>query len=308
MNITMRYNCHRDPRRIIFAAVLSLITGHLIHAAFTGDDDSRAKPDLSFKCIQNTEAFTLHARLSHWTGEREVTIIGTVIIFNHISGLDTVELDQVNADLNGEAEYVMIKDPGNPTESEEGFTFQAVFEGNLQYEPAVAEVNVRPLAMELDFMIEDSAKFILVKAHETGPEGIQVPLEETDVYFYAARSFSLLPVGDGWFEGGMAMADFPVSLPGDPGGNLTIHARIEDHELYGNVEVVKVKDWGLARPPVVVKKRRGLGDTDAPLWMVYTLIVLLSIVWFHYLYMFYIMFKIKKLESKQKVRNDKSIE
>jgi hypothetical protein len=67
-----------------------------------------------------------------------------------------------------------------------------------------------------------------------------------------------------------------------------------------------VKDWGLARPPVIVKKRRGLGDTDAPLWMVYTLIVLLSIVWFHYLYVFYVMIKIKKLRRNQEVNYDRS--
>ncbi|MCK4855668.1 MAG: hypothetical protein KAT31_15425, partial [Bacteroidales bacterium] len=114
-------------------------------------------------------------------------------------------------------------------------------------------------------------------------------------YFYVPRSFSLLPVGEEWFEGGKAQLNFPTTLPGDSIGNLTIIARIEDHELYGNVEAVAMKDWGLAMPRVVVKNRRGLGDTDAPLWMVYTLIVLLSVVWFHYLYVFYLMIKIKKL-------------
>ena len=56
-----------------------------------------------------------------------------------------------------------------------------------------------------------------------------------------------------------------------------------------------------SQPNVVVEKRRGLGDTDAPLWMVYTLIVLLSVVWFHYLYVFFIMYKINRLRSNKEV-------
>ena len=41
--------------------------------------------------------------------------------------------------------------------------------------------------------------------------------------------------------------------------------------------------------------KRGLGDTNAPLWMVYTLIILLSLVWFHYLYIIITVFRIRWL-------------
>ena len=41
--------------------------------------------------------------------------------------------------------------------------------------------------------------------------------------------------------------------------------------------------------------KRGLGDTDAPLWMVYTLITLLSLVWFHYMYIIITVFRIRWL-------------
>ena len=57
-------------------------------------------------------------------------------------------------------------------------------------------------------------------------------------------------------------------------------------------------NWG--RPiQRVVEKKRGLGDTDAPLWMVYTLIILLSAVWFHYFFVIYQIVRIKSEGKKQ---------
>ena len=55
-------------------------------------------------------------------------------------------------------------------------------------------------------------------------------------------------------------------------------------------------NWGIP-VPLAEEKRRGLGDTDAPLWMVYTLIILLSAVWFHYLYVIYMIIKIKIVDK-----------
>jgi hypothetical protein len=93
--------------------------------------------------------------------------------------------------------------------------------------------------------------------------------------------------------------EFPVTLPGDSVGNLTITASIEESRNYGTLEVQAVKDWGMGREPVVVEQRRGLGDTDAPLWMVYTLITLMSAVWFHYLYLLYMLYVIKHKGKKK---------
>ena len=86
--------------------------------------------------------------------------------------------------------------------------------------------------------------------------------------------------------------EFPVTMPGDTMGVLTIISKIEDDDFYGNLESIGKINWG--QPvPLANEKHRGLGDTDAPLWMVYTLIVLLSVVWFHYFYIIFGILKIK---------------
>jgi hypothetical protein len=257
--------------------------------------ESKVAPDFSFSCTQNSEQFILKTRLSYWNGERDIPLRGSEVNFYHLAGEESQPLGTVQTDMEGEAVYRIDKQ-SDRLNSEEGFyTFSAVFGGNPDYEMSEDMVSVKPLEMSLDFIEIDSVKTIVARAYERDHEGKRIPLEDTDVYFYVPRSFSLLPVGEEWFMSGRAAVDFPTTLPGDSTGNLTIVARIEDNELYGNVEAEAVKDWGKAIPRVIVEKRRGLGDTDAPLWMVYTLIVLLSIVWFHYLYVFYVMIKIKKL-------------
>ena len=81
-------------------------------------------------------------------------------------------------------------------------------------------------------------------------------------------------------------------MPGDTSGIITIIVKVEEDRSYGTVETLGKINWGI---PLLVtrEKDRGLGDTDAPLWMVYTLITLLSIVWFHYADVIYMIIKIR---------------
>lgn len=295
MKKAIHYRSPASLISIITLLVLFFCTSGTGFAVFASQDESKEYPDFSFRCIQNNQEFVLRTRLSFWNGERDISISGALVIFYNDAGEDTRQLEAVATDMNGEAEFRIMKGSGRLISVEDNYTFRALFKGSHQYELSEDMVEVRPLNLHLDFIEVDSVKTIVAKASEMDQEGNLIPLEATDVYFYAPRSFSLLPVGEEWFEGGRAQLDFPTTLPGDSIGNITIIARVEDHELYGNVEAVAVKDWGLAMPRLVVKNRRGLGDTDAPLWMVYTLIVLLSVVWFHYLYVFYVMIKIKKL-------------
>jgi hypothetical protein len=283
--------------RILIPAIMVLLfsTCRTSFAILAFQEESKISPDFNFSCVQNDKEFILKARLSHWTGERDVFINQAMVVFYNIAGEESRQLAAVATDMSGESVFHIEKGSDSLTSLEENYTFRAVFRGSHEFEMSEDVVEVKPLSMSLEFIDVDSKKTILARAFEVDQEGNRIPLEDTDVYFYVPRSFSLLPVGEEWFMEGMAQVDFPTSLPGDSIGNLTVIARIEDHELYGNVEAIAVKDWGLAMPRVVVEKRRGLGDTDAPLWMVYTLIVLLSIVWFHYLYVFYLMIKIKKL-------------
>ena len=295
------YSIPRTVAVILWLVLLSWGPGPGNREIFSSPERPKLAPDFSFSCTQQDDQYILKARLSSWTGERDVPLGGSIVNFYYVAGEESRLLEAVRTNMDGEAEYRIDKLSDRLHSVEDLYTFRAVFEGNQDYEMSEDMVSVKPLEMSLDFVEVDTVKTIVARAYEKNRDGERIPLEDTDVYFYVPRSFSLLPIGEEWFMGGTAQVDFPTTLPGDSVGNLTIVARIEDHELYGNVAAVAVKDWGKAVPRVIVKKRRGLGDTDAPLWMVYTLIVLLSIVWFHYLYVFYVMIKIKKLRRNQEV-------
>jgi hypothetical protein len=289
--------------RILIIVLIVLLTGTCLTSfnVLAFQEESKISPDFYFTCVQNENEFFLKARLSYWNGDRDVLIDGAMVVFYNMAGEEPGQLEAVPTDMNGEAVFQIEKSSDKLISQGGNYTFRALFKGNHLYEMSEDIVELRPLNLRLEFIEIDSVKTIQARAFEVDPEGMPIPLDATDIYFFVPRSFSLLPVGDGWFEEGVAQVDFPTSLPGDYIGNLTVIGKIEDHELFGNVEAVAVKDWGLAIPRAVVEKRRGLGDTDAPLWMVYTLIVLLSIVWFHYLYVFYLMIKIKKLRRNQEV-------
>lgn len=184
----------------------------------------------------------------------------------------------------------------------ETYLFSAAFNGKDSLAASASEVSVRDIKLEMSCLAQDSLKVINVKASEPGKDGAMVPVSDLEIQFYIPRTFSLLKVGSATLAGGAASFEFPSGIPGDSLGFLTVMAKIEDNETYGNLEASERVGWG---KPVVPEKivRRGLGDTDAPLWMVYTLIVLLSLVWIHYLVVIGTIVRIRILGGKTKAQN-----
>ena len=174
------------------------------------------------------------------------------------------------------------------------YTFEAAFDGKDNYNKMTATTAMKPLKMEMSFFQKDQEKMVELKAFEPGKDNKMIPVDNLEIVFYVPRTFSLLKVGKATVTNGIASIEFPTSIPGNTLGYLTLLAKVEESEVYGNVEVSGTINWGKPLPPMKVIKR-GLGDTDAPLWMVYTLIVLLSLVWFHYMYVIYMVFKIRYL-------------
>ncbi|MCK9421033.1 MAG: polysulfide reductase NrfD [Bacteroidales bacterium] len=174
------------------------------------------------------------------------------------------------------------------------YSFEASFSGKDNYDKALARTTMKPLRMEMSFFQKEGEKMVNLKAFEPGKNNEWIPVENLDVQFYVPRTFSLLKVGQAAITNGSASLEFPTSIPGNQLGYLTLVAKVEENDNYGNVEVSGTINWGKPLPPTKIIKR-GLGDTDAPLWMVYTLIVLLSLVWFHYMYVIFTVFRIRHL-------------
>lgn len=202
-------------------------------------------------------------------------------------------LQKINTDEKGEAVLILseeLKASSGPTGL---MAFEMTYAGDAKTESASKDIQVSPAQLKVAFFQEDTSKFISVEAAAPDATGAMAPLAGLEIGLFVKGTFSYLSIAkDVSGPDGKLVVPFPLTMPGDSAGVITIAAKVEDNDIYGNLESWGVINW--AKPvPIEEKVRRGLGDTDAPLWMVYTLIVLLSAVWFHYAYVIYLVIKIK---------------
>jgi hypothetical protein len=181
---------------------------------------------------------------------------------------------------------------------QDGFSFTVLFAGNSGLEKASQTIHVTEAFLEINLTEKDTIRTIAAKVYKLNEKGEKVTVSDVPVEFDVKRLFCLFPVGTEKSDStGSCSSDFPSSMPGDKNGKVTIVVRMPDNEAFGTVEVSKDINWG--KPLVYeMKPIRGLGDTDAPLWMVYTLLVLLSGVWLHVVYIIVLVIRINIIGKK----------
>jgi len=289
---------NKSPKKYIRITVFCLaviIMYGLQNISFAQEKSEKHRTYINIEFTQSETYKKLQAILTaRIKGERgRKKIADAEIEFYNVSDTSEIFLGKSTTDMNGIAVLEISRDQKLLANIDGEFKYRSDFLGNNDFQDVSKDMSIKVVNMKISFVEIDSAKTILASAHQIDSSGDEIPVEE-DVIFYVPRQFSMLKIGEVELEDGIGTIEFPVSLPGDSIGNLQIIAIIEESRDYGNVEAVGIKDWGKPRPPVIIEQRRGLGDTDAPLWMVYTLIVLLSAVWFHYLYILYVFLVIKR--------------
>ena len=278
----------------------AVITGIFILLIFVSSTGARAQDESGIKTVLKLEYFhidsvqNLNATLQARVEGRFLPLQGMEIDFKYLQGSTEKSMGAALTDEEGKVTFP-IPDDILATKGDKGiYSFAASYSGNNNYNKSSATTAMKPLRMEISFSQKGQEKMIDVIASEPGKKDTWVPVDKLDIQFYVPRTFSLLKVGKSTITNGLTSLEFPTSIPGNQLGYLTIMAKVEDNESYGNVAVSGTINWGKPLPPMKMIKR-GLGDTDAPLWMVYTLIVLLSFVWFHYIYVIFTVFRIRNL-------------
>jgi hypothetical protein len=225
--------------------------------------------------------------------KRYLPLSDAVLQFYSINDSSRVLLEKIRTDKNGKALFTIKDNPKIFKDLSGVLTFEVEYNGSTTIKAAKRKISVKQGDLEISFFQKDSIKSIEVRATEFGLEDQIASVEGVNIQFYIQGTFSQLNFGkEKTDENGLAHMDFPIDMPGDTTGTLTIVAKIVEDEMLGTIETRGEINWGKPIAPVREKKR-GLGDTDAPLWMVYTLIILLSTVWFHYLYVIFLIIKIK---------------
>lgn len=178
--------------------------------------------------------------------------------------------------------------------NKEGITeVKAAFSGLGKLSSSEASVKFKELNLQITLLEKDSLNTIQLHALTIGPNGETIPLKETNFNLYVQGLFSKLKIGECFVDAGEGSFEFPKNIPGDENGNLKIFVRLEENEVYGEVEKIEKAKWGNHRSGFV-EPTRSLWTSGAPIWMITTLIILLAGVWSHYVYAIVQLIKIRK--------------
>lgn len=205
------------------------------------------------------------------------------------------ELGTAITDLAGKAVFNCKANVLQP-DKEGKLHFKAVYAGNKTFEEAEGEVTVKRARLEITPVKEDSLLSVSVKLVDLA-DGKEVPVDKTTVGIYVKRSFYPLKLGEGTTdETGVASIEIPQKLPGDAKGNITLIAKLDENETYGNVEASVVQTWGVPVSDKIEEQPRALWSAHPPIWMLLTFFILMGVVWGHYLVIVIQLFRLRKEE------------
>ena len=268
----------------ILICLVALFGSTQVFAQHEEEEASVISPYMEFKYLKNSESQrTLNARVFDATALGEVALPGLLVKF--YTNMEEQELmgEAVTND-KGVATYIIPEDVELPVDEENNWWFYAEFEGVEGIEMAMEEVTLMDVHLEMTLTEnEEEGRLVNLVAY-TMVDGEKVPVTDEDVYIFVPRMFSLLSVGEGYFEDGEAMIEFPDNIPGDEHGKLTVIGRFEDHWQFANVEKRIETTWGVPASHEVAETHRALWTQIAPLWMVITLSIMLLGVWGHYVF------------------------
>lgn len=217
------------------------------------------------------------------------------VTFIHVTDTAEKVLGFVITDPQGKAVF-NVKAGSLLTNKEGKLHFKAVFAGNKQMDPADAEVTIKRARLEITPVKDDSLLTVKVKLIDIGT-GTEMPVPEIVLGIFVKRLFNPLKVGEGTTdENGEAAVEIPNNLPGDSKGNITLMAKLDENETYGNLEASVLQKWGIPVSDKIQNHQRTLWSSDPPIWMLVTFIILMVVVWGHYIVIVFQLLRLRKEE------------
>jgi len=212
-----------------------------------------------------------------------------------------IALGKVSSDSMGNAVLTVPLNFPLPSNEEGMIQYTASFDGNQNYLPVAESFQSKPARLEVSFYEEDSVKYIRVTGTQFSRKEDIEPLSGETVNLFVPSLFRPLPIGEiSLGEDGTGNMEFPMSLIGDSSGNITVIARIDEHDKFGFVKGQAQIGWAIPKHLLAQDKpSRELWTPVAPIWMIITLLIMLAGVWAHYIYAIIQLIKIKTSSKKE---------
>lgn len=229
--------------------------------------------------------------------EKFVSAKNVRVNFYVIADKELQFIKSVNTDSKGRSIIFFEKDD-LPLDDSLYFTIVAKIENDTQYEDAEERVYYKNATLTINLNQQDSINVANTRVTEIDKDGKEIPVKEAEIKIYVQRLFGMMQAAEEntitTDENGEAIFVFPENIPGDTTGRITVLARMEDNEQFGNVENEASAPWGIT----LIKEKdpfpRALWEPSAPIPLVITVSALFGGVWCVYLIIFYQMHKINK--------------
>jgi hypothetical protein len=292
----------------VFALILFLVPLFSLALSPAGSSgeaktDTTAPPEsrmaLNYLCGADTVLLT--ATLSIKKGDETLALENAPVEFTATDGATARLLGKSKTNQEGIA-VCKVAVAALPATRDGMVSYGAKFAGTAKYPEALASFSAKPAKIKLFFSIEDSVHMMKVTATQKNEKGEDVAIPKETVLVYIPRLFSLLKIGEiALDETGTGSFEFPKEIVGDTLGNLTVVAKIEEHDVFGFAQGQNVINWGVHKQYYKAEvPSRELWTPIAPLWMIITLLIMLAGVWAHYMYAVYELVMIKRLSKKDK--------
>lgn len=174
--------------------------------------------------------------------------------------------------------------------------FIAVSPGNKEYEATNTEMSVTKAIISIDTVVDAATRSLTASIFESH-NGNRMPANEVELKIIIGRMAGNLSAGEEESyttdSTGSVIAEFNKdSIPGDKEGYITIIAKTEDNDTYGNISVEKKVKWGIPLQASNEFNKRSLFATrdKSPLWLLFlaystalgvwaTILYLLTRIW-----------------------------
>jgi hypothetical protein len=248
-----------------------------------------------FKLSNGTKRITV--ALSARVNDKRVNIPGAELQIIAQNNEGKTPLGTVVTDQHGKGSLDIAPGTTLPKD-QDGYTFFVLFGGNTMLDKASQSIHVIESFLEITMTEKDTIRTITARVYKLNEKREKVTVPDVPVEFDVKRLFCLYTIGNEKTDSsGLCSVEFPSNMPGDKNGKVTIVVRMPDNETYGTIEESKDINWGKLLV-YEAKPIRGLGDTDAPLWMVYALLILLSGVWLNVVYIIILVIRINIIGKK----------
>ena len=178
-------------------------------------------------------------------------------------------------------------------------TFYAFVKDHPDYEDVEEMVSVNPAHMTMELVEEDSSRLVNVFLGQPDGSGEMIAIADAECILYVQRLFGMMPL----LEAGTTDADGNVQfvlsekIPGDASGNITLIAKVKEHEIAGNVEVSKSITWGEPVKTNNFYEQRALWSarSNSPVLLIVVVNALIIAIWGAIAFIFLEIYRINKL-------------